>query len=255
MRPLNPGERPPQFVLFSFDGAGADSHWKRVLPLAQRSNARFTGFLTGLYLVPNAERTRYTGPGHAPGKSSVGFGGSEADIAAIAQALAARPIVQMLRDLLRNMIRGMAGGGELRVAHPVIGKIDRRLGPAQRRDQAGAPALIKIGQRTVMLAQGLGQLGRGFGIHQIGDGLGPGEVQLAVLHRPAAEFSRFGGPERQRRQRREQGLAHRPAAMDMEFGGILAGEAGRAGQPEQQGAVDLAPGAGVSQPPQHRPAG
>ena len=81
MRPLNPGERPPQFVLFSFDGAGADSHWKRVLPLAQRSNARFTGFLTGLYLVPNAERTRYTGPGHAPGKSSVGFGGSEADIA------------------------------------------------------------------------------------------------------------------------------------------------------------------------------
>ncbi|GAA4846968.1 polysaccharide deacetylase [Pseudonocardia benzenivorans] len=80
MRPLDPGERPPQFVLFSFDGAGSDSHWKRILPLAKKSNAHVTGFLTGLYLVPSAERSRYTGPGHHPGASSVGFGGSAADI-------------------------------------------------------------------------------------------------------------------------------------------------------------------------------
>ncbi|GAA1854069.1 hypothetical protein GCM10009836_37680 [Pseudonocardia ailaonensis] len=78
---LGPGESPPQFVLFSFDGAGSDAHWQRILPLARRSNAHVTAFLTGLYLVPDRESTRYTGPGHRPGASSVGFGGSEADVA------------------------------------------------------------------------------------------------------------------------------------------------------------------------------
>lgn len=83
MRPLHPGERPPQFVLFSFDGGGSDSHWKRILPLARRSGAHVTAFLTGLYLVPDSQRSRYTGPGHDPGDSSVGFGGSPSDIATL----------------------------------------------------------------------------------------------------------------------------------------------------------------------------
>ena len=81
LRKLAPGEVPPQFVLFSFDGAGSDAHWQRMLPLARRSNAHVTAFLTGLYLVPDNESKRYTGPGHRPGASSVGFGGSEAEVA------------------------------------------------------------------------------------------------------------------------------------------------------------------------------
>ena len=85
-----------------------------------------------------------------------------------------------------------AGGGKLRLAHAIVGKIDRRLGPAQGGDQRGPPALIKIGQGAVILAQGLAQLGRGFGIHQIGHGFRPGQVQLAIFHRPAAEFARLG---------------------------------------------------------------
>jgi hypothetical protein len=80
MRPLAPGERPPQFVLFSFDGAGSHRHWQRVLALSGASEARITGFLSGVYLVPDAERRRYRGPGRAAGTSAVGFGGSPAEV-------------------------------------------------------------------------------------------------------------------------------------------------------------------------------
>ncbi|TWF80868.1 hypothetical protein FHX44_116811 [Pseudonocardia hierapolitana] len=80
MRPLAPGERPPQFVLFSFDGAGSHRHWQRVLALAGASEARITGFLSGVYLVPDGERRRYRPPGRSPGTSAVGFGGSQAEV-------------------------------------------------------------------------------------------------------------------------------------------------------------------------------
>lgn len=80
MRPLNPGEKPPQFVLFSFDGAGSHDHWQRMLDISQRSNATFSGFLSGIYLLSDGQRTRYTGPGHAPGRASIGFGGSPEEV-------------------------------------------------------------------------------------------------------------------------------------------------------------------------------
>ena len=62
MRKLRPGEKPPQFVLFSFDGAGSHEHWQRVLPLAEKVNAHVTGFLSGIYLLPDQLRGTYTGP-------------------------------------------------------------------------------------------------------------------------------------------------------------------------------------------------
>jgi hypothetical protein len=80
LRKLKPGEKPPQFVLFSFDGAGSHEHWKRILPIAQRTGARFTAFLSGIYLLPDSRRTEYLGPGHEPGHASISFGGSDADV-------------------------------------------------------------------------------------------------------------------------------------------------------------------------------
>lgn len=80
MHKLRPGEKPPQFVLFSFDGAGSHEHWQRVLPIAQRTGAHFSGFLSGIYLLPDDRRGEYTGPGHRPGKASIGFGGSAQDV-------------------------------------------------------------------------------------------------------------------------------------------------------------------------------
>lgn len=80
LRPLAAGEKPPQFVLFSFDGAGSHEHWQRVLSISRRVNAHVTGFLSGIYLLSNEERGRYTGPGHRPGKASIAFGGSAEEV-------------------------------------------------------------------------------------------------------------------------------------------------------------------------------
>jgi hypothetical protein len=80
MHKLADGEKPPQFVLFSFDGAGSHEHWQRMLPLARKANAHFSGFLSGIYLLPDSRRTEYTGPGHQPGKASIGFGGSQDEV-------------------------------------------------------------------------------------------------------------------------------------------------------------------------------
>jgi hypothetical protein len=82
MRRLHPGEKPPQFVLFSFDGVGSHEHWRRILPIAQRAHAHFTGFLSGVYLLQDGQREQYSGPGHPPGTSSIGFGGPPARVAA-----------------------------------------------------------------------------------------------------------------------------------------------------------------------------
>ncbi|MGP4109401.1 hypothetical protein ACTWP5_00595 [Streptomyces sp. 4N509B] len=73
--PLAPGEKPPQFVVFSWDGAGEDdlglfSHFREV---AREHDADMTYFLSGLYLLPEDERERYEPPGHAPGASDIGY--------------------------------------------------------------------------------------------------------------------------------------------------------------------------------------
>ncbi len=80
LRPLRPGEKPPQFVLFSFDGAGAHEHWQKMLEISQRSNARFSAFLSGIYLLTDDQKAQYTGPGHPAGKASISFGGSPDEV-------------------------------------------------------------------------------------------------------------------------------------------------------------------------------
>jgi hypothetical protein len=82
MRALTPGELPPQFVLFSFDGAGSHAHWQRTLETSKAVGAHVTGFLSGLYLLPHDRRRDYTGPGHEPGDSAIGFGGSAEEVRA-----------------------------------------------------------------------------------------------------------------------------------------------------------------------------
>jgi hypothetical protein len=81
MTRLAVGEKPPQFVLFSLDGAGSHDIWQQFLTVAAASSARFTAFLTGTYLIDDEHASAYTGPGHEPGASSAGFGGTKDDIA------------------------------------------------------------------------------------------------------------------------------------------------------------------------------
>src|SRR5262245_61333200 len=45
-RRLKPGERPPQFVVVSFDGVGWHEEWQHWMDVAARVPFRFTGFLS-----------------------------------------------------------------------------------------------------------------------------------------------------------------------------------------------------------------
>ncbi|MEV0932574.1 hypothetical protein [Streptomyces phaeochromogenes] len=72
---LKPGQKPPQFVVFSWDGAGEDSqrlfsHFRKV---AKANNATMTYFLSGVYMLPEAKRQLYRPPQHSPGRSDIGF--------------------------------------------------------------------------------------------------------------------------------------------------------------------------------------
>ncbi|MFF9843708.1 hypothetical protein [Streptomyces sp. NPDC013740] len=72
---LKPGQQPPQFVVFSWDGAGEDSqklfsHFRKV---GKRYGAKMTYFLSGVYLLPESKRELYDPPQHSPGRSDIGF--------------------------------------------------------------------------------------------------------------------------------------------------------------------------------------
>ncbi len=72
---LKPGQRPPQFVVFSWDGAGEDgqklfSHFRKV---AKANKATMTYFLSGVYMLPEEKRDLYKPPEHSPGRSDIGF--------------------------------------------------------------------------------------------------------------------------------------------------------------------------------------
>ncbi|MEW1721694.1 hypothetical protein [Streptomyces sp. NPDC093109] len=72
---LKPGEKPPQFVVFSWDGAGEDSqklfsHFRQV---AKKYDAKMTYFLSGVYLLPEEKAKLYDPPKHNAGSSDIGF--------------------------------------------------------------------------------------------------------------------------------------------------------------------------------------
>ncbi|WP_329434395.1 MULTISPECIES: hypothetical protein [unclassified Streptomyces] len=72
---LKAGQKPPQFVVFSWDGAGEDSrklfsHFRKV---ARQNNATMTYFLSGVYMLPKEKRDLYRPPQHSPGSSDIGF--------------------------------------------------------------------------------------------------------------------------------------------------------------------------------------
>ncbi|WP_199931233.1 hypothetical protein [Streptomyces sp. CB02923] len=72
---LRPGERPPQFVVFSWDGAGEDSQklFSHFRAVGKKYNARMTYFLSGVYLLPGSKKDVYHPPKHNPGASDIGF--------------------------------------------------------------------------------------------------------------------------------------------------------------------------------------
>ncbi|MEU6390958.1 hypothetical protein [Streptomyces sp. NPDC046939] len=73
--PLETGERPPQFVVFSWDGAGevGNGLFPRFLELARAHDAHMTFFLSGLYLLPEEKKRLYRPPNNPVGASDIGY--------------------------------------------------------------------------------------------------------------------------------------------------------------------------------------
>jgi peptidoglycan/xylan/chitin deacetylase (PgdA/CDA1 family) len=73
--PLEPGQAPPQFVVFSWDGAGeiGNGLFPRFLDLAEEHGAHMTFFLSGLYLLPESKKRLYEPPNNPRGASDIGY--------------------------------------------------------------------------------------------------------------------------------------------------------------------------------------
>ena len=73
---LAPGEKPPQFVVVSFDG-GVESKsglMQRYLDTAKKVDGRFSFYISGVYLLPdNKMKNNYSPPGKPRGTSDIGF--------------------------------------------------------------------------------------------------------------------------------------------------------------------------------------
>ncbi|MEC4017005.1 hypothetical protein [Streptomyces sp. H27-D2] len=72
---LEPGQKPPQFVIFSWDGAGevGNGLFPRFRKLAREHNAGMTFFLSGLYCLPESKKRLYRPPNNPVGASAIGY--------------------------------------------------------------------------------------------------------------------------------------------------------------------------------------
>ncbi|KUF19422.1 hypothetical protein AT728_30710 [Streptomyces silvensis] len=72
---LKPGQKPPQFVVFSWDGAleGDDQRFSHFRKVARESDAHMTFFLTGIYLLPESKKMLYRPPQHKPGSAAISY--------------------------------------------------------------------------------------------------------------------------------------------------------------------------------------
>ncbi len=70
----------PQYVIISFDGALHLEQWQRSRAIAEKTGARFTYFLSCVYLLSPETRKAYQAPGMSRGRSNVGSGYSREDV-------------------------------------------------------------------------------------------------------------------------------------------------------------------------------
>lgn len=70
----------PQYVIISFDGAHDLAQWRRSRALGARTGARFTYFLSCVFLLSRETRGEYRPPGRSAGRSNVGFAQSKQEV-------------------------------------------------------------------------------------------------------------------------------------------------------------------------------
>ncbi|HCA85197.1 MAG TPA: hypothetical protein DEQ61_06695 [Streptomyces sp.] len=109
---LEEGRQPPQFVVFSWDGAGEDgqklfSHFREV---GRKYDAKMTYFLSGVYVLPHQKREIYEPPRHAPGSSDIGFNDLEGIRATLEQVRGAWQEGNEIGTHFNGHFCGPAGG-------------------------------------------------------------------------------------------------------------------------------------------------
>ncbi|MGE0280395.1 MAG: polysaccharide deacetylase [Rhizobiaceae bacterium] len=78
--PPHAKSQPVQYVLISFDSAHELSQWRRSRALAQRTGAKFTYFLSCVFLLSPETRKTYHPPSMKPGSSNIGFARSKEEV-------------------------------------------------------------------------------------------------------------------------------------------------------------------------------
>jgi hypothetical protein len=70
---LAPGQKPPQFVIVAFDGAGDVDQLRQWAQITQEMQSHVTYFLSGVFMLNPANRMYYQPPQHTRGYSAIGF--------------------------------------------------------------------------------------------------------------------------------------------------------------------------------------
>ena len=120
-----------------------------------------------------------------------------------------------------------------------VGKIDFGLTQRGGLKQRGAPPLRLAAEASLHLAQRLAALPFGLGLDQIAEPLDLDEINLAVEQRAAREFAGLGRAGFSKSgERLDQARYDRAAAMDVEFGAILARKTARRGKEKDKPGID-----------------
>lgn len=80
-------ERPPQFIVFSYDNCTELERWRELTQFADEMNrggerVHFTFFISGTNFLADKKRALYAAPHQTAGASRIGFGGTPGDIRA-----------------------------------------------------------------------------------------------------------------------------------------------------------------------------
>ncbi|MFJ2675830.1 hypothetical protein [Streptomyces sp. NPDC087525] len=116
--PLKPGEKPPQFVVFSWDGAleGDDRLFSHYRELAKKYDAHMTFFLTGIYLLPKDKKDLYRPPQHPVGAAAISYPTDEHIRTTLTQLAGAYRDGHEIGSHFNGHFCGDKGGGDWSVA-------------------------------------------------------------------------------------------------------------------------------------------
>lgn len=117
-KPLKPGEKPPQFVVFSWDGAleGSDQLFSHYRELAKKYDAHMTFFLTGIYLLPKSRAKLYHPPRHPVGTAAIDYATGDHIRTTLEQLRLAYEDGNEIGSHFNGHFCGKKGGGDWSVA-------------------------------------------------------------------------------------------------------------------------------------------